>query len=467
MKASFGRVILTPDDYLGRTLAGYTPIVECSGKLDDIHGSVFLLEDNEEFLVLITMDFLKLPIAFTNYIKSKIQKKFGIPPKNVLIHATHTHKSFDQGGEFSFSGGFIGVLRGVMFGSYYADDAYNVWITRKILNLIDEIKPNLTECKIAWKKKRIEDNLIVNRRHPTRLSKSDLGIISFDETKTKKNIGVIVTYSSHPTSLNFSIDKLSADYPGRVVHHLEEISDEKLNVAYFTAPCADINPITTCGSEFEKLSDEPNSQFNENEIYQQWGTYEHTKKLGHTLAEKAYELINSLTDKDYINKPKFTSNLRHFHVPMTDFTKYKSKVWLANRLKFMFKRRLLIHIPLIMNESNKPNFPGWTVKRKNGEIVAETAVQYIKIGSKDKKFSITGIPGELFEDIAEEIYDTSPLDRESTFIFQNSNDWVGYLLPLKEYIEDGGYEAFTSFSPLAGEYVRKHYYKVLKEAENA
>ncbi len=464
MKAAFGRVNLTPDDYRGRTLAGYTPIVKCLGKYDDIHGSVFLLEESGEYLVLITADFLKLPIAFTNYIKSKIQNRFGIPPENVLIHATHTHKSFDQGGEFQFSGGFIGVLKGVMFGSYYADDKYNVWITNRLLDLIDKITPNLRQCSIAWKKKRIEDNLIINRRHPRRLSKSDLGIIVFENAKTKENIGTIVTYSSHPTSLNFSIDKLSADYPGRLVTHLEAISE--LNVAYFTAPCADINPITTCGTEYDKLAGEPNSQFNENEIYQQYGTYEHTKKLGFTLAEKAYDLYRSLKKEDYITKPTFSAYLRKFYMPMKDFTKYRSKVWLANRLKFIFKKLFLIQIPLVMSKSKKPNFPGFSIERRNGKLVAETAVQYVKIGSKGKSVSITGIPGELFEDIGEEIYETSPLNRESTFIFQNSNDWIGYLLPLNEYITDGGYEAFTSFSPLAGEYVRKNYYELLKEAES-
>jgi co-chaperonin GroES (HSP10) len=467
MKAAFGRVNLTPDDYLGRTLAGYTPIVECKGKYDDIYGTVFLLEDNTNYLIFITMDFLKLPIAFTNYIKKKIQKQFGIPPENILIHATHTHKSFDQGGEFHFSGGFIAVLRGVMFGSYYADDKYNVWITKHLLDLISKIKSNLKECRIAWKKKKIEDNLIINRRHPRRLSKSDLGIIVFENAKTKDNIGTIVTYSSHPTSLNFSINKLSADYPGRVVAHLEDISKNMLNVAYFTAPCADINPITTCGTEYDKLTSEPNSQFNENEIYQQYGTYEHTTKLGFTLAEKAYMLFKSLKKDDYVENPRFSAYLRKFYVPMKDFTKYKSKVWLSNRLKFIFKKLLLIQIPVVMSNSKKPNFPGFSVERRNRKIVAETAVQYVKIGSNEKNISITGIPGELFEDIAEEMYENSPLDRESTFIFQNSNDWIGYLLPLKEYIADGGYEAFTSFTPLAGEYIRKNYYELLKEAEHA
>ena len=137
MKAAFGRVNLTPDDYRGRPLAGYGNF--CYGKLDDIHGSAFLLENQGKLMVLFTLDFLKLPISFTDYIKSKIKEKFNIPPERIFLHATHTHKSFDQGGEFQFPTGVVGFMKGIMFGPYYMDSKYNVWVTRKLLKLIEKI----------------------------------------------------------------------------------------------------------------------------------------------------------------------------------------------------------------------------------------------------------------------------------------------------------------------------------------
>ena len=463
MKAAFGRVNLTPDDYRGRPLAGYGNY--CYGKLDDIYGSVILMEEKGVYLLLITTDFLKLPIAFTDYIKSKIFARFEIPPKNILLHATHTHKSFDQGGEFQFPRG-LGFFKGIVFGSYYMDDKYNIWLTRKLLNLIEKVKKQLTECQIAWKKKKIEDNLIINRRHPERRSKSDLGVICFREKKTKKNIGIIVTYGMHPTTLNFQINMLSADYPGIIVNHLRKISGYTLNPAFFNGPAGDINPITTCGTDFDKLAKEPkNSMINENSIYEQWGTYEHTKAIGQTLAEKSYELIQSLKNEDYLDKIEFEAHLKKFVIPLKDYTKYRSKVWFANRVKFLIKKHLLLRVQYAMTSSKKPNFPGFSVMRKNKNFFVETVVQYIKIGYKDRIFSIAGIPGELFEDIADDFYLNSPNGRENLFIFQDSNDWIAYLLPLNEYITEGGYEAFTSFTPLAGEYVRRNYYKLLKEVE--
>ena len=76
MKAAFGRINLTPDDYRGKALAGYGNW--CYGKLDDIHGSVILFENKGNTMLLLTLDFLKFPISFTDYLKLKIKEKFHI-----------------------------------------------------------------------------------------------------------------------------------------------------------------------------------------------------------------------------------------------------------------------------------------------------------------------------------------------------------------------------------------------------
>jgi hypothetical protein len=464
MKAAFGRINLTPDDYRGKALSGYGNW--CYGKLDDIHGSVILFENKGKSMLLLTLDFIKVPIPFTDYIKLKIREKFNIPSESILIHATHTHKSFDQGGEFLYPGSAIGFLKGIMFGATRKNwyDKYNIWVTNKLLKLIEKLKTELEDCEIAWTKKRIEENLIVNRRHPERKSKSDLGIISLQGKKSKRNIGVIVTYSMHPTTLGAEINKLSADYPGVLVNHMHKLSNYKLNVAFFTSPAGDINPITTCGTDFEELAELPkNTLFSENKIYAQQGTYENTTEIGRKLAEISYQIYQSIKQEDYLNKFDFNTKIRRFIIPLRDYTNYHSKVWLGNRLLFLFKRYFMIGIPAFISESKKPNFPGFAIKKSNGQYFIETVVQYIQIGTKKRKLSISGIPGELFEEYAEGFYEKSPNGRENTFIFQNSNDWPGYLQPFNQYITEGGYEVFMSFTPLAGEYVKRNYYKLLEE----
>ncbi|MCK4383135.1 MAG: hypothetical protein KAW66_07580, partial [Candidatus Lokiarchaeota archaeon] len=66
-------------------------------------------------------------------------------------------------------------------------------------------------------------------------------------------------------------------------------------------------------------------------------------------------------------------------------------------------------------------------------------------------------------DIGRNIIKEAPTSEENTFIFQNSQDWIGYLFPLEIYINEGGYEPFMCFSPLCGAYIEIGTKKFLNE----
>jgi hypothetical protein len=87
VKAALGRIILTPPDiiggYIGRHMAGYTPVPRCKGKYDDIYGYALLLEETvlgniPKRMILISLDYCQVPLMFTEYIKdkSKMHTKF-------------------------------------------------------------------------------------------------------------------------------------------------------------------------------------------------------------------------------------------------------------------------------------------------------------------------------------------------------------------------------------------------------
>jgi len=101
MKVAFGKNIITPLNFLGMSLAGYTRKKPCIGKLDDVHVHGILIEENHDYLLMLSFDTLKLPLAIVEYMKTKIISIFTfIKPDNILIHATHTHASFDLTGQF-------------------------------------------------------------------------------------------------------------------------------------------------------------------------------------------------------------------------------------------------------------------------------------------------------------------------------------------------------------------------------
>ncbi len=474
MQASFGAVSITPADVVGRPLAGYTPVPKCTGKHDDIHARAVLIEDVtlgnvKKRLLLISMDVLQIPMLFSDYIKEQIQDAYKIHPNQILIHAIHTHKSLDMSGMFARifkknGGDGLGtVIWNIIFGAYHGDDRYKVWIARRIVHMVGDMIAQLRPAKVAWTKQLIDEDIMINRRHPTRRSRSQMGIIAFKDTKDGEILGFLVNYGMHPTTLSLKTTKLSADYPGRIVHKVSELTGGKVQAICFTAPAGDLNPITTCGTDFEALEKDSDP------VYNQRGTYKDTKRLGYFLGERALEIARGIPDKDYFDTVSFKSHVRTFWVPMKDFTKYFSKSWLGNRLVHLIKRYILFPVALLLGDANEPNFPGFAAKHRGFKwVCAYTQIQYISADASRAKhqatLAMTGVPGELFEDIAKQFYEKTPAGPTNTFIFQTSNDWIAYLFPLNEYVL-GGYEPFASYSSICGTWVKRKYLQLLEDVD--
>ena len=466
MKVAFSKISITPKDVIGKAMAGYSRPDPCLGILDEIHSYGVLIEennqgDNKKYLLLISLDLLKVPISIADYIKKKLKSEFNyLEPNQILIHSTHTHSAPDLTGEFHWPGGTFNVIKGIMFG-VNRNDQYIVWFTYQIVKMVRDLFNKLEPCKIAWTKKNFNPDIVINRRHPTRRSKPELGVITFRSLNDNKLIGFIINYACHPTTLSFKNNKLSADYPGRIIYKIDELTNNKIKAVYFNGAAADLNPITTCGVDYDSLEQDKKP------IYDQLGTYEHTEKLGFIIAKEALKLAESIKNEEYFEEIEFTSYLRNFWVPMKDH-KYFSDTWLTNKLSYSLKKYLIVPITKILSE--EANFPAFVIKRRKFRINCHTVIQYIKIKvrskTKSKEFSILTVPGELFEDLGKLIFKNSQTGKNNSFIFQNTNDWIAYLFPLKEYAEYGGYEPVASFSPLCGDYVTKEILKLFEAVKD-
>ena len=463
MKVAFGKIKITPQNPVGKAMAGYSRPDPCLGILDDVYAYGVLIEDIalgniKKRLLLISLDLLKIPLLVSDYIKEKIKDEFfSLGPGQILIHATHTHSAPDITGEFYWPGSALNVVRGIMFGANRNDD-YIVWMTSQIVDMISELFTNLTPSKMAWTKKVFNPDLVINRRHPSEKPQPDLGIISFKEIKSNRLIGLLVNYGCHPTSLSFANNKMSADYPGRVVHRISELTDDQVDAVFFTDAAGDLNPITTCGTNYDYL------EHNRTPVYKQRGTYEHTKKIGSAIGKEALEIARSIPDDAYFERMDFKSYLKTIWIPMKD-ARYFSGTWFQNKLIYMLKKYLVL--PVAMCHEEDPNFPGLAIKKRGNNINGYTVLQYIKIKAyneeNSKELSILTVPGELFLTIGALLKHKSHTGDADTFIFQNSNDWIAYLFPLKEYIEQGGYEPIASFGPLCGYYVTQEFLNLFTE----
>ena len=450
MKVAFDKVNITPKDYYGKPLAGYDRKECCSGKLDDIHANGVLIGLEDELnkrknILLISVDILKLPFSVVEYLKKKIIQRFDfLQSDEIIIHATHTHSSFDLTGEFYYQGGALAFIKGVMFADN-KNDKFIVWMANRITQMVSKLINNLQPCKIAWKKEKFNPNLVLNRRWPLRRTIPELGIISFKNRNDGKIIGLIINYACHPTSLSFMNNKLSADYPGRIIYQIGKLTHNSIKCVYFNGPSGDLNPITTSGTNFKEIDEDKKL------TYDQLGTYEHATKMGFTIAEEALKLANSIANEDYFDIIKIEVYSKKIIIPMRD-ARYFSKVWFSNSLKWAIKKYFLFKIARFDEKS--VNFPFFKIKRRNLRKYCETVIQFIIMRAKlGHNLGINTVPGELFEEIGKRLIKSSPTSEENTFIFQNSQDWIGYLFPLKIYMEEGGYEPFMCFSPLCGQII--------------
>ena len=462
MKVAFNKTKITPKDYIGKPMAGYTRKDPCLGRLDDIHAYGVLINidigNNKKHLLFISVDMLKLPLSIVEYIKKKLISKFKpLKPDEIFLHATHTHSSLDLTGEFYYPGGILGFIKGVMFADN-KNDRFIVWMTNRILRMVSKLFEDLEPCTIAWKKESFNPDIVLNRRWPTRKVLPDLGIIAFKKVEDSKLIGIIINYSCHPTTLSDNNNKLSADFPGRVISRIDELTSGSIKAIYFNGPSGDLNPITTSGTNLEKIDKDKTL------TYDQIGTYTHTKKIGYIIGEEALKVAKSITKEDYSTFTKVDIYTKRLLIPQKD-AKYYSKVWFSNKVKWLLKKYFLFKIAKF--DSKFVNFPFFTVERKNLKNYGKTVIYFIKFtAGEGNTFGIITIPGELFEEIGKTLISHAPTKMENTLIFQNSQDWIGYLFPLEMYIKEGGYEPFMCFSPLCGAYIEDGAKKLLKEIKD-
>jgi hypothetical protein len=457
MKVAFSKIKITPNDFLGKPMAGYSRKDPCLGRLDDIYAYGVLINQNEKKtnFLMISVDILKLPLSIVEYIKKKLISKFNFLRTDlIVIHATHTHSSLDLTGEFYYPGGALGFIKGVMFADN-KNDKFIVWMVNKIVGMVERLFKDLEPCKFAWKKEKFNPDIVLNRRWPKRKVFPDLGVMVFKKLKDNNLIGIVINYACHPTTLSFQNNKLSADFPGRIVSKIDDLTSHNIKSIYFNGPSGDLNPITTSGTDLDVIDKDKTLS------YDQRGTYEHTKKIGYIIGEEALKLANSIPDEEFFNLIEINAYIRRFLIPQKD-AKYFSKVWFLNSVKWWIKKYFLFKIAKF--DEKHVNFPFFKVKRKHLKNYCKTIVQYVKLTASDgNAYGIITIPGELFEEIGKRLVQEAPTSEENTALFQNSQDWIGYLFPIEMYINEGGYEPFMCFSPLCGAYIEFGTKKFLKE----
>ena len=243
------------------------PVLQCGfaarnkkseGVHDDTYASVVIMQENET-VVIITLDVVYGDKSFAYGIKTSIKEKFDIPSQNIIISYTHTHSSVALTGEditkrnrrpYSLAANkffFYGEWKNI---DDSKDVAYYQYIKEQIITLMDQGISNLTEGSIHINKSNskfgISRRLPVNGKIEFRpfdnddVMDTDLFLLKLTDSKGTVK-GIIYNYACHPTSVGSDNYLISADFPGEVRTQLKEIYPNT-EVVFLQGCGADIKP---------------------------------------------------------------------------------------------------------------------------------------------------------------------------------------------------------------------------------
>ena len=476
MKVSFGRVSVTPANLDGLSLAGFYRKKKVQGVLDTLYARGVLVEDTflgniKKRMLLISIDTMKVPLKFTDYVKEKIQDVYKINPSQILIHAIHSHSGLDLTGEYYYPGKLGNTIRSIIFG-IGRNDKMLVWMTRQIVKMVGQLLDELQPCKIAWAKTAIKDRVILNRRHFSRTYRADLGVICFKHADSGAMIGFMVNFGAHPTLLPGSNFMLSAEWPGRLVASIDEATDNMIQAVFFNDAAGDISPSTSVYGKYIKTIVQKYGhkrlRFGFKKLLQEKAINLYGAKIGLT----ALDLARSIPDERYFDHAEFKCYTRTIWIPMQDYKqKYNGFIRCQNRVIHWAKKYFLMPLVFAFTDGKEYSFPGLAIKHRGLiDVHSYSKIQYFRVLASDSmtgktsSFNIIGMPGEPFRHLARSVQRKTKEGLENSFLFQMANDWMAYLFDFAEYTRGGG-DPFESMMPVAGKYVKEAYLQLLDDIE--
>lgn len=196
--------IVTPDPLLPVS-GGVGPSHPTSRKLGDLSVRALVLEQGATRVAIVGSDFLGFPSVLGERVRAKVQ---GIPPRNILIGATHTHSAPDCYGFPDGKGGFASDLK-------YLDTVCER-MAEAINEAVQKLQPSQLKIATGEAKGKIAYNYYAPQLYDPRCHV--LQTSSLDG----KPIATLVNYAVHPEVLGPRQGIVSPDLIGPLYDRIAE-----------------------------------------------------------------------------------------------------------------------------------------------------------------------------------------------------------------------------------------------------
>jgi hypothetical protein len=195
------------------------------GVYDKLYARAIVVDNGTSAAAMITLDAGGLSDPLWQSVSQRIQSELGIPAKNVLMTATHSHSAPRSTGP-----GF----------------------EQKIFDAVKNAKAKLQPARIGFGSGvsyiNVNRNIIDPKTRrwwegPNYEGPSDktVAVVKF-ETLSGEPIAVYYNYAMHAVALG-QLDQVSADAPGAASKYIEDSFDDKMVAVWSTGAAGDQNPI--------------------------------------------------------------------------------------------------------------------------------------------------------------------------------------------------------------------------------
>lgn len=454
LKGGMAQVNITPP--IGSRLAGHFFESISTGIHDSLWTKALIFQQGKEKFVFVFCDLIGLTPNISTSARSMASVKTGIPVKNILIAATHSHSGplfygfqHDYFHKKSMIGG-IDPHEKIDYSGFLINQ-----IVKAILKANKELSPVSLEVGIGE-----QGDLSHNRRYymkngevvfnpaplnpdivrPAGPIDSDVGIVMLRNLNSKKFQGGLTIFAMHADS--FGGTQISADYPYYLEQTLKTKFGQNFISAFGLGPCGDINHIDVSKNE---------------PIYSPSNPVKFGSKLGHTVIDNVPQLKKVL-------KPTLAMISTKIFLPLQ--VPGQDQIDSAKR---------------IINDLYEAGESGEYVKRAGGEAgdflkrvemskyislaARNTSVQVeVSVFRIDSETAIVGLPGEIFAELGLAIKKRSPF--KNTLVITVCNDKTSYI-PTKKAFTEGSYEVTNAvIKSGGGEMLVETAVKLLNKIEN-
>lgn len=443
LSAGAAEVDITPP--VGHRMAGYFDERLATGTHDPLKAKAILLRQGTEEIALVFCDLVGPSLNVTRKARAQASARTGIPVKNIVIAATHSHTGplFDD------------IRRNYFHQQAIEKDGkdpteeiyYPDFLAEALIKVISEAHGNMRSATIETGIAR-QDNLNFNRRYwmkngkvafnpgqlnpnivrPAGPTDPDVGILIVRDSTTGKPLAGLTVFAMHLDTVGGT--EYSADYAFFLQETLRKQFGDQFISAFGAGTCGDLNHINV----------------NKKEPFKGFEMAEHIgSALGQTVLKASEHLAKATETQLAVRDRVIDAELQNYTPEQLADAKSKVTKLGDPNTDFTTKVVAVKILDLAARGSNVP-----------------MEVQVFRL---DSDTAIVCLPAEIFVELGLAIKEASPFKK--TIVISICNDRPSYV-PTRKAFSEGSYEITNSrVKPGTGEQLVDTAVALLKELRRA